>query len=110
MSVLPDPLLAALLERLRARSAGESQALAEYFGERAREGSLDWNAFDARTHQFLCDKLVALDREKAELCYELCRSLRAKRVVEAGTSSGVSTLALAAAVRENVGRTAARQS
>jgi len=100
--MLPDPRLAALLERLHARSAGENQALAAYFGERAREGSLDWNAFDARTHQFLSDKLVALDREKAEFCYELCRCLRAKRVVEAGTSYGVSTLYLAAAVRENV--------
>jgi len=102
MSVLPDPRLAALLDRLHARSAGEGRALAAYFGERAREGSLDWNAFDPRTHQFLSDKLVALDRDKAELCYELCRSLRARRVVEAGTSFGVSTLYLAAAVRENV--------
>jgi predicted O-methyltransferase YrrM len=101
MSALPDPRLAALLDRLHARSAGESRELAAFFGERAREGSLDWNAFDARTDQFLSDKLVALDRDKAEFCYELCRSLRAKRVVEAGTSYGVSTLYLAAAVREN---------
>ncbi len=49
----------------------------------------------------MSDKLVALDREKAELCYQLCRALRAKRVVEAGTSFGVSTLYLAAAVRDN---------
>ena len=35
------------------------------------------------------------------LCYLLCRSLNAKRVVEAGTSYGVSTLYLAAAVRDN---------
>jgi predicted O-methyltransferase YrrM len=102
MSALPDPKLAALLERLHARSADEIRTLAAYFGERAREGSLDWNAFDDRTHEFLSDKLVALDRDKAEFCYELCRSLRAKRVVEAGTSFGVSTLYLAAAVRENV--------
>jgi predicted O-methyltransferase YrrM len=102
VSLLADPRLAALLERLHARSAGEGEALASYFGARAREGSLDWNAFDERTHQFLSDKLVALDREKAELCYQLCRALRAKRVVEAGTSFGVSTLYLAAAVRENL--------
>jgi predicted O-methyltransferase YrrM len=47
------------------------------------------------------DKMVALDRDKAEFCYLLCRSLRATRVVEAGTSYGVSTLYLAAAVRDN---------
>jgi predicted O-methyltransferase YrrM len=102
MSVLPDPRLAALLDRLYARSESEGRSLAAYFGERAREGALDWNAFDERTHRFLSDKLVALDRDKAELCYALCRALRAKRVVEAGTSFGVSTLHLAAAVRDNV--------
>jgi predicted O-methyltransferase YrrM len=45
--------------------------------------------------------LVALDRPKAEFCYVVCRALRARRVVEAGTSFGVSTLFLASAVRDN---------
>jgi hypothetical protein len=40
MSVLPDPRVAALLDRLHARSAGESQALAAHFGEFARKGAL----------------------------------------------------------------------
>ena len=52
-------------------------------------------------HRFLSDKMVALDRDKAEFCYQLCRSLHATRVVEAGTSCGVSTLYLAAAVRDS---------
>src|SRR6185295_15204179 len=52
--------------------------------------------------QFLKDKLIALDRSKAEFCYQVCRALRARRVVEAGTSFGVSTLFLAAAVRDNL--------
>ena len=43
-----------------------------------------------------------LDRDEARLCYQLCRALRARRVVEAGTSFGVSTLDLAAAVRDNL--------
>jgi predicted O-methyltransferase YrrM len=51
---------------------------------------------------FRSDKLVALDRDKAELCYLLCRASNARRVVEVGTSYGVSTLYLAAAVRDNV--------
>src|SRR5258706_6801657 len=101
MSLLRDPKLEALLDRLHARSAEQNEALATYFTTRAREGTLDWNGFDDRTHRFMSDKLVALDREKAELCYQLCRALRAKRVVEAGTSFGVSTLYLAAAVRDN---------
>src|SRR5262249_44173470 len=68
----------------------------------AAEGSMDWNSFDARTNEFLKDKLVALDRSKAEFCYHLCRALRARRIVEAGTSFGVSTLFLACAVRDNL--------
>jgi len=92
----------ALLDRLYAQHASQDEALASYFTARAQEADFDWSAFDARTNQFLSDKLVALDREKAEFCYQICRALRAKRVVEAGTSFGVSTLFLAAAVRDNV--------
>jgi predicted O-methyltransferase YrrM len=92
----------ALLDRLYAQHANQDEALASYFTARAQEADFDWSAFDARTNQFLSDKLVALDRDKAEFCYQICRALRAKRVVEAGTSFGVSTIFLAAAVRDNV--------
>jgi predicted O-methyltransferase YrrM len=97
-----DPRLDALLDRLHAESAGQNEAIVSYFTERAKkEGSVDWREFDDRTHRFFADKLVALDRDKAEFCWQLCRALRARRVVEAGTSFGVSTLYLAAAVRDN---------
>jgi predicted O-methyltransferase YrrM len=101
--VIADEKLRALLDRLHARSGAETGKLVEYFSRRAREGSLDWSRFDDDANRFLGDKLVALDPDKAELCHLLCRALRARRVVEAGTSFGVSTLYLAAAVRENVG-------
>jgi predicted O-methyltransferase YrrM len=91
-----------LLDRLYARNVAQDDALATYFTARAAEGSLDWNRFDERTNEFLKDKLVALDRSKAEFCYHVCRALRARRVVEAGTSFGVSTLFLAGAVRDNL--------
>jgi predicted O-methyltransferase YrrM len=92
-----------LLDRLYAQSDSQSAELMSYFTARAEAGDIDWNAFDERTNQFLSDKLVALDRNKAEFCYQVCRALRAKQVVEAGTSFGVSTLFLAAAVRDNAG-------
>jgi predicted O-methyltransferase YrrM len=91
-----------LLDRLYAQNAAQNDALTAYFTARAAEESLDWNRFDERTNEFLRDKLVALDRSKAEFCYHVCRALRARRVVEAGTSFGVSTLFLAAAVRDNL--------
>jgi len=92
----------ALLERLYRQNAAQDDALAAYFTARAAEGSMDWDHFDERTNAFLSDKLVALDRAKAEFCYHVCRALGARRVVEAGTSFGVSTLFLAAAVRDNL--------
>jgi predicted O-methyltransferase YrrM len=100
MSFTFDAQLNGLLDRLYAQSEGQRPALMSYFSRRAAEGSLDWNAFDADAHRFLSDKLVALDRDKAEFCHRLCTALRARRVVEAGTSFGVSTLILAAAVRD----------
>jgi predicted O-methyltransferase YrrM len=92
-----------LLDRLYAEQIAQSEPMASYFAARAAEGASSWNGFDERTNEFLRDKLVALDRPKAEFCYQLCRALRAGRVVEAGTSFGVSTLFLASAVRDNGG-------
>jgi len=100
------PQIDALLERLYSRNAAQDAALATYFTERASDESMNWTEFDARTNDFLSDKLVALDRPKAEFCYQVCRALQARRVVEAGTSFGVSTIHLAAAVRDNVQREA----
>jgi predicted O-methyltransferase YrrM len=92
-----------LLDRLYAQNADQDAALGSYFAARAADESMNWREFDAQTNQFLSDKLVALDRDKAEFCYQVCRALRARRIVEAGTSFGVSTLFLAAAVRDNGG-------
>ena len=101
-SPLNDPRLEALLERLHAQSDAQVAEIDAYFARRDHEGTLDEQyLFDDPMHRFFADKLVALDRDKAEFCYQLCRSLRATRVVEAGTSFGVSTLYLAAAVRDN---------
>ncbi|EXJ74822.1 uncharacterized protein A1O5_01518 [Cladophialophora psammophila CBS 110553] len=55
---------------------------------------------------YMRDKFIALDRDKAEFLYQLCLAIGATRVVEAGTSFGVSTIYLALAVCENVKRAA----
>lgn len=101
-SLLNDPKLEALLDRLHAQSDAQVDETDTYYDRREQEGSLDSeNYCDDDMHRFLSDKMVALDRDKAEFCYQLCRALRATRVVEAGTSFGISTLYLAAAVRDN---------
>ncbi len=99
---LNDPKLEALLDRLHAQSDTQVDETDAYFARREQGVAIDQeNFYDDDMYRFLSDKMVALDRDKAEFCYLLCRSLRARRVVEAGTSFGVSTLYLAAAVRDN---------
>jgi predicted O-methyltransferase YrrM len=51
----------------------------------------------------LSDKYIPLEPAQGMLCYLLCRSLGARRVVEFGTSFGISTIYLALAVRDNGG-------
>ena len=97
MSVIHDPELERLLAALHARSDAQAALLKRYDATRA-EGALT----EDEIRDFRRDKLVALDRDKAEFCYQLCRATDARRIVEIGTSFGVSTLYLATAVRDNV--------
>lgn len=105
-SLLDDPRIATLLARLHALSDRQArfslplQYLRRRFRTWVLRQPMDWDK--AGPKQFLDDKLVALDRDKARLCYLLCRASGATRVVEVGTSFGVSTIYLAAAVRENM--------
>jgi predicted O-methyltransferase YrrM len=103
--VITDAALQARIDALQAQSVAQEAETGAYFGERARKGELSWDGLDAASHQFMADKFVALEPIKAEFCHQLCRALRATRVVEVGTSYGVSTLYLADAVRANGGGT-----
>jgi len=100
--MINDPKLEGLLDELHARSDAQAAAL-----QRFEAGTVDAAQPPTRDEvkAFLRDKLVALDRNKAQLCYQLCRAGNARRIVEIGTSFGVSTLYLAAAVRDNVAAT-----
>ena len=101
-SILNDPKLESLLDCLHAQSDTEVEEIDNYFAQRKRVGTLDIEKpYDNELHLFLSDKMVALDRDKGEFCYQLCRSIGASRIVEAGTSFGISTMYLAAAVRDN---------
>jgi len=102
MTILNDPKLERLLDRLHERSDAQTSAIREHRAERDRAIGRAPEDQAALTKTFLADKLYALDRDKAEFCYQVCRAIDARRVVEMGTSYGVSTLYLAAAVRDNV--------
>lgn len=103
---LLDPQAAAVLRRLHTangrqmprillRLAGDLPALA--LGRPRRSSST--------TDERMDDAYLALGREQAAYCYAQARAVRARQVVEFGTSFGVSTIWLAAAVRDNGGGT-----
>ena len=100
--ILCDPRAEMVLARLRELASRQSGEMQQYYEAKRRTGAGPTNPGSASDMNFVRDKLVALDPEKCELCYLLCRALRARRVVEFGTSFGVSTIYLAAAVRDNV--------
>ena len=99
MSVIQDQALDRFLLSLHERSDAQAAALMEFEARRAGQSH---PPSEEEIKAFRSDKFVALDRDKAEFCYQLCRALNARRIVEIGTSFGVSTLYLAAAVRDNI--------
>ena len=103
MSVMTDAKVQGLIDGLQEQSRAQEAETGRYFSERAKKGELSWDGLDADANRFMADKMVALEPVKAEFCHLMCRGLRAMRVVEVGTSFGVSTLYLADAVRANGG-------
>lgn len=79
-----------LLARLHAASASQEAALTK---DDFKDRSFD---------EVMQDKFIALDENKSQYVYSVCRAINAKTVVEAGTSFGVSTIYLALAVAANV--------
>jgi predicted O-methyltransferase YrrM len=99
VSIIEDTSLAHLLEELHARSDAQVAELRAFMQQRDGAGP---EPTAEEVKQFVSDKLVALDRDKACFCYQLCRATDARRIIEIGTSYGVSTLYLAAALRDNI--------
>ncbi|KAF7966112.1 hypothetical protein HWV62_39994 [Athelia sp. TMB] len=96
--VAPHPLahrpqLQSLLEQLHAISLSQEKQLD------ARHIHFPKSADDRLVFQ---EQLVALDEDKARAMYCILRAMGATRVVEAGTSHGVSLLWILAAVLDNV--------
>ena len=59
--------------------------------------------FDSRVADKLAFAYIPVSRDVGTLLYSLARACNARRVVELGTSHGLSTIHLAAAVRDNGG-------
>jgi len=107
MNTLTSPAPASLIERMFA-DADETQAA--FRAERAKLTPAERAARMGSSEDYKTLYLtharnvhLAVSRETGTLLYMLVRSLRARNVVEFGTSFGISTLHIAAALRDNGG-------
>lgn len=106
MNTLTTTPLAPLLDRLFKEADAASPALSSDFAdvsaeerERLMRSKTDYRNFYARLKEFA----LPVSRETGTLLYMLARSGGARSIVEFGTSFGISTLHLAAALRDNGG-------
>lgn len=108
-STLNAPHVAKLIDRLFAEAEASDVELRQMFAKvppedrlrRMGDPNADYRAFYARTKTMY----LAVSRNTARLLYMLARTSNARAIVEFGTSFGISTVHLAAAVADNGGGT-----
>jgi predicted O-methyltransferase YrrM len=96
MSTLTQPPVSMLIDRLFAEAEAAEDA------RWPATGDVDRGDY-RRLYGLLKDQPLAVSRATGRLLYMLARSVRARTIVEFGTSFGISTLHLAAALRDNGG-------
>ncbi|QMU69643.1 O-methyltransferase [Streptacidiphilus sp. P02-A3a] len=105
-NTLAEPKFAALLDRLYAEADASQQRLRDWIAGLSPDELAAWKA-GADDYRSLYlnakDAHLAVSRPIARLLYILARTRHARTVVEFGTSFGLSTLHLAAAVHDNGG-------
>ena len=104
-ALLQDPKIEAVLERAYQEWRSQRRRLLWRFlpllPRFLLKRKMDWQDMYSRTK----DMYLPLEAEQGGLLYVTARAIGARRVAEYGTSFGVSTLYLAAAVRDNGGGT-----
>lgn len=116
MNTLNDPRLAALLDQLHRAADAADGPLIDAITARldASGGSLedaaaemlaDERADYSRVYRDQVDHFLSVSPEYGHFLYLIARACNATRVIEFGTSMGISTLYLAAAIRDNGGGT-----
>jgi predicted O-methyltransferase YrrM len=98
-----QPPVRTVLDRLHAEAGGQRLGLAGLGISLLRDKLLRRTSSLSHEVERLRNLYVPVSRKQGELFYLIARSLRATRIVEFGTSFGISTTYLAAAVRDNGG-------
>ena len=100
---LSDPRVEAVLDRLHSAAGKQRLSLVRLLASVIRNELVGRPPSVTREVERLKHLYVPVSRKQGRLLYLVARSLRAKRIVEFGTSFGISTMYLAAAVRDNGG-------
>ncbi|WP_418459216.1 O-methyltransferase [Brucella intermedia] len=103
MTTLNDAALAPLLDRLFAEADAATSPAMSALSSEERDRLMHSKTEYLRLYGLMKDLWLPVSRETGQLLYMLVRSTHAKNIVEFGTSFGISTLHLAAGVRDNGG-------
>jgi predicted O-methyltransferase YrrM len=102
MTTLNQPDVAMTLKRLHARARRDWAVFARALPS-VVAGAFAGRSVVESAKPFLADAYIPIDAAQGEALYLLARAAGAQRIVEFGTSFGISTIYLAAAVRDNGG-------
>jgi len=100
---LNDPNVNAVLERLHRNAKGDLLRFPKVGVSEALDRLLNRKPTVADRARRMRNIFVAITPEQGVFAYLVARSIEAKKIVEFGTSFGVSTIYLAAAVKDNGG-------
>ncbi len=103
MTTLSSAPLAPLLERLFAMADGERFSALPELSDKERERMLTSKTEYLKLYGLARDLFLPVSRQTGQLLYMLARASEARTIVEFGMSFGISTLYLAAALRDNGG-------
>lgn len=103
MSSLTTAPLAPLIERLYAQADAATSPLLNSVSQAERERLMHSKTEYVALYSMLKDLWLPVSQDTGKLLYMLARNNKARAIVEFGTSFGLSTLFLAAALRDNGG-------
>jgi len=103
MTTLTSEPLASLIERLYSQASAATSPVLETVSGEERERLMHSKTEYLQLYAMLKDLWLPVSRDTGKLLYMLARNTKAKAIVEFGTSFGISTLHLAAALRDNGG-------
>jgi predicted O-methyltransferase YrrM len=103
MTTLTTEPLASLIERLYAQAGAATSPVLHAVPGEERERLMHSKTEYLKLYEMLKDLWLPVSRDTGKLLYMLARNTKAKAIVEFGTSFGLSTLHLAAALRDNGG-------